>query len=211
MDNFKKENIIISCLGDSLTEGDYGVKGKSGIANVHNENYPYFLSKFIDATVRNFGKCGFTSSSYKKYYDTGSVTVKDSDIIIIMLGTNGGLDPENDTQGNRDYKYIVDECRNDAPKARIVLCTPPHVTENPEYSNYGYAEQVKKAVLFVRNFADKSGLKLIDVANCPYFTAESEYIMQPNDGLHFSETGYRKLAEYIALYLRNGDLNGEDI
>ncbi len=32
----------ICCLGDSLTEGDYGVFGKRGIANVHAENYPFF-------------------------------------------------------------------------------------------------------------------------------------------------------------------------
>lgn len=201
MDNFKKENIIISCLGDSLTEGDYGVKGKSGIANVHNENYPYFLSKFIDATVRNFGKCGFTSSSYKKYYDTGSVTVKDSDIIIIMLGTNGCLDPKEDIKGNHDYEYLVKKCCEDAPEAEIILCTPPHVTKNTEYSNCGYANQVEKAVIFVRDFALKNGFKLIDTAKCPDFTAENESVMQPNDGLHFGVAGYKKLAKYIAAHL----------
>ena len=35
----------IACIGDSLTEGDYGVSGKVGIANVHKENYPSFLAK----------------------------------------------------------------------------------------------------------------------------------------------------------------------
>ena len=198
--------MIISCIGDSLTEGDYGVKGKKGIANVHNENYPYFLSQITGSDVRNLGKCGFNATTYKNYYDDGNVNVSASDIIIIMLGTNGGLDPENDAQGNRDYKYIVDRCWTDAPEAQIVLCTPPHVTENPEYSNYGYANQVKNAVLFVRSFARENGLKLIDMANCPYFTAESEDIMQPNDGLHFSETGYRRLAEYIASYLKDNGL-----
>ena len=49
---------VICCLGDSLTEGDYGIFGKSGIANVQPENYPYFLSKITGWEVRNFGKCG---------------------------------------------------------------------------------------------------------------------------------------------------------
>lgn len=190
--------MIISCIGDSLTEGDYGVKGKTGIANVHKENYPYFLSEITGATVRNFGKCGFTSTSYKAYYDSGEVDIKGSDIVIIMLGTNGGLEPDENVQGNYDYEYIVDKCISDAPNAEIILCTPPHATEDPQYSNCGYAPQVKKAVLFVRKLALKKGLKLIDVAKCPDFTAETEDIMQPNDGLHFSETGYKKLAEYIA-------------
>ena len=47
----------ICCLGDSLTEGDYGVKGKSGIANVKKENYPYFLAQSTGWEVKNFGFC----------------------------------------------------------------------------------------------------------------------------------------------------------
>ena len=90
--------MIISCIGDSLTEGDYGVKGKTGIANVHKENYPFYLSEITGATVRNFGKCGFNPMSYKKYYDEGKVDVKGSDIIIIIIclsakGTNGVMKP----------------------------------------------------------------------------------------------------------------------
>ena len=70
--------MIICCLGDSLTEGDYGIKGKTCIANVHEKNYPYFLAKLVNAEVRNFGKCGFTSSLYLNYYKSGEVNVKDA-------------------------------------------------------------------------------------------------------------------------------------
>ena len=55
--------------------------------------------------------------------------------------------------------------------------------------------------MFVRNFALKNGFKLIDTAKCPDFTAESESVMQPNDGLHFGAAGYKKLAEYITAHL----------
>lgn len=34
----------IVCLGDSLTEGDYGTD-TAGIGDVRAENYPYFLAK----------------------------------------------------------------------------------------------------------------------------------------------------------------------
>lgn len=190
--------MIISCIGDSLTEGDYGVSGKRGIANVHKENYPYFLAELTGAELHNFGKCGFTASNYKEYYDKGNVNVTGSDIIIVMLGTNGGLDPSEDTQGNRDYDYLIKKICADAKEAKIVLCTPPHATENPNFSNCGYAKQAKKAADFVRNYAEKTNLKLIDIAKCPCFTAENEFVMQPNDGLHFGKYGYQKLAEYIA-------------
>ncbi len=190
--------MIIACLGDSLTEGDYGVFGKSGIANVHKENYPYFLSKIMDCEVRNFGRCGFNSILYLDIYKKGEADITGADIVLLMLGTNGKLDLSEDIEGNHDYKELCDLIRRDAPDARLILCTPPHVTENPEFSNCGYAGQVKKAVDFVRHFAKAEGLPVIETALCPDFTAENEHIYQANDGLHFVEAGYKVLAQYIA-------------
>lgn len=192
----------IVCIGDSLTEGDYGVFGKSGIANVHPENYPYFLSQLMDCEVSNCGKCGFTSSSYLKMYREGKVDVHDADAVLLMLGTNGGLDPDGDTQGNRDYDTLVGLIRRDAPQARLILLTPPHVTVNPAFSNCGYLPRVEAAVGFTRAYAAAHDLPLIDAAAFPDFTAETEAVYQANDGLHFVEAGYRRLAERIAEALR---------
>lgn len=189
--------MIITCIGDSLTEGDYGIYGKKGIANVQIENYPYFLQKMTNAEVRNYGKCGSRATDYRKYYEAGCVDVKGSDIILVMLGTNGGMDDEVETQGNEAYRTLICHMEKDEPKAKIILCTPPHVTVNQKYSNCGYALQVEKAVKFVRKYATSEGKLLIDTANCPYFTSETEVVMQPNDGLHFGREGYKKLAEYI--------------
>lgn len=190
--------MIIACLGDSLTEGDYGIFGKRGIGNVKPENYPYFLSKILNTEVRNFGKCGRTATTYLKHYTDGYVNLENADVVIIMLGTNGGHDDKEDTQANRDYRKLIDLCKKDAPGAKIILCTPPHVTVNPYYSNCGYAERVEKAVAYVRTLAKSEGLDLIDVADCPHFTDETEHIMQSNDGVHFSELGYKTLAQFIA-------------
>lgn len=192
----------ICCLGDSLTEGDYGIFGKSGIANVQPEGYPYFLDKITGCTVKNFGKSGYTATSYLDHYRAGHVDLQGADTVIIMLGTNGGLDPERETQGNRDFRELLSLCRRDAPNAAIYLCTPPHVTVNPAYSNCGYAPQVEKAVAFVRKTAKEMELKLIETALCPEFTAENEQVMQPNDGLHFGRTGYETLAKFIAQALK---------
>ena len=193
---------IIVCIGDSLTEGDYGIKGKRGIGNVQEKGYPYFLERIMDCEARNFGKCGYTSVNYLKYYKEGNVKLCGADAIVVMLGTNGALDLDADTQGNRDYHELIRLLRHDAPSAKIYLCTPPHVTSNPEYSNCGYADKVAKAVNWVRAYAEKEGIALIDTANAPAFTAETEYIMQPNDGLHFGEEGYKALAEFIAEHIK---------
>lgn len=193
---------IIVCIGDSLTEGDYGVKGMRGIGNVQEKGYPYFLERILDCEARNFGKCGYTSVSYLKFYKEGKVRLCGADCIVVMLGTNGALDLDADTQGNKDYHELISLLRHDAPSAKIYLCTPPHVTSNPEYSNCGYAEQVEKAVKWVRAYAEREGIALIDTANAPAFTAENEHIMQPNDGLHFGEEGYKALAEFIAEHIK---------
>ena len=194
--------MIISCIGDSLTEGDYGVYGKSGIKNVQEKNYPFFLKKSTGFEIRNFGVCGIAPSGMLQHYKDGNVNVMRSDYVIILLGSNGGLDPEKETQGNLDYKELVSLCRRDAPEAKICLVTPPHATENPEMSNYGYAPQVQRAVEETKKLADELNCELIDLASCPDFTSENEEIMQPNDGVHFSETGYKIMSDFILARLK---------
>lgn len=188
--------MIICCLGDSLTEGDYGIKGKTCIANVHEKNYPYFLAKLVNAEVRNFGKCGFTSSLYLNYYKSGEVNVKDADIIIIMLGTNGGMTPYEDTEQNKDYYELIELLEKDS-KGKIYLCTPPHVTSDKRFIANGFGPTVEKASIFVRETAKKYNLSLIDVAKSDRITAEHEDEYQGNDGVHFIEKGYEVLAEEI--------------
>lgn len=187
----------IICMGDSLTEGDYGVFGKSGIGNVQKENYPYFLSKLTGAEVLNYGKCGYRASTYLDYYKSGKADVSGSDAVIVMLGTNGGMDDEKITNDNLAYDELIKNIKRDAPCAKIFLCTPPHVTVQKEKSNYGYAEQVEKAVRFVRKYSEENGYECIDLALCDMFTDENEVIMQPNDGLHYCEIGYAVMAVYI--------------
>ena len=140
----------IACIGDSLTEGDYGVFGKRGIANVNEKGYPYFLAKSTGATVLNYGKCGYTSTTYLEYYKSGAIDVNNTDIILVMLGTNGGLDPKNDVQGNKDYLSLISRLKNDAPLAKIVLITPPHVTSDPTMSNCGYQKNIDSAIPVVK-------------------------------------------------------------
>lgn len=196
----------ICCIGDSLTEGDYGVFGKRGIANVHSESYPYFLKQSLKCEVLNYGKCGYTSTSYLKHYKEGNADVSGADIVLIMLGTNGGLDPMIETQGNTDLIELISLIRADAPRAMTVLITPPHATENPEYSNCGYMANVVKAQKYVKKLSKELSLQLIDLGAFNEFNSETEKIYQPNDGLHFTEKGYKTMADFIEKELKRLDL-----
>lgn len=188
-------NVI--CIGDSLTEGDYGIKGKRGIANVHKENYPYFLAEHTGWNVHNFGKCGYRADHYLRYYEAGNVNVENADVIVVMLGTNGGNTPNMDTPSNDAYKKLLSLLKKDAPKATILLCTPPHATMNEAYSNNGHLPQITEAAMFVRQLAEKEGYPLIDVLDSKEITEETVAVLQPNDGLHFGKEGYQALARII--------------
>lgn len=189
----------IVCLGDSLTEGDYGIPGKRGVANVKAENYPFYLGEILNAETVNYGKCGYRSSHFLRFYEEGNVSLEGADFVVIMLGTNGGQSAEGDSFENGCYKRLVELCIRDSDNsAQVVLCTPPHATSDPKYSNCGYMPQITEAVGFVRAYSKMIGLPLIDLAACPLFTAETESVMQPNDGLHFGKEGYKTLASVIA-------------
>lgn len=203
----------IYCLGDSLTEGDYGVYQMVGIPNIQKENYPYYLSLLSGNPVVNFGKCAANSSTYYSMYKSGvyegirypnspeKFDLHDADIIIIMLGTNGGLSSKENTCGNNDYRALISACQNDAKSAHIVLCTPPNATIDPSKSNCGYSNNVIEAGIFVRNLAKELNLPLIDFADCEILSPRNENVMQPNDGLHFSDIGYFEIAYYIYTHL----------
>ena len=193
---------VIICIGDSLTEGDYGIKGKSGIVNVQPKGYPYFLEKMLDCEARNYGKCGFGPVSYLKFYKEGTVNMCGADAVVVMIGTNGNLDLDLECQGNKDYHELITLLKKDAPHAKLIICTPPHVTTNPEYSNCGYEERVDKAVRFIRDYVKREEHILLDLAASDAFRADNEHIMQPNDGLHFGEVGYETLAGIIAQELK---------
>lgn len=200
MDRNKKT--LICCIGDSLTEGDYGISGYTGIPNVKTENYPYFLEKEVNCTVINYGKCGFRATDYLKYYKEGQVDLKQADVILVMLGTNGGHSMTGESEADLAYIELIQCIMKDSPAARLVLITPPHATRNPAYSNCGYADQAEVAAQFIRKFAKKEHLVLFDLACYGSFCEENEVLYQANDGLHFVKEGYRELAHFVGRKLK---------
>lgn len=188
---------LICCIGDSLTAGDYGVFNMTGIANVQEKGYPYFLKELSGAEVKNYGYCGARSTDILNFMNQGLINLKGTDIIIIMLGTNGGQTSEGNSKDDLAYKEIIRRCHNESKKARIVLVTPPHATTDMSKSNYGYYPNAKNAAAFISRYSKEKGYQLIDLFNDNHFNSDNEDIMQPNDGLHFSEIGYKTMAEII--------------
>ncbi len=184
-------NLKITCLGDSLTEGDYGLV--VGQANVFYQNYPFYLSMQTGATTANYGCCGATSTSYLSQW-VPQVNVADSDVVILMLGSNLGLEG---SYAN-SYKSIVEKVQAKMKDGAIlVLVTPPHATEIVGKPNYGYNDNVLSAVEFVRAYAAETGLPLIDAYADSPIQEENEDIYQKNDGLHMCREGYEAFAAFM--------------
>jgi len=188
--------VKIACLGDSLTEGDYGLP--EGVGGRKFENYPYYLGRYTGASVTNFGRCGATSSSYlHDYYDTGLVDISDSDVILLMLGTNKGLAADTELYG--DYAALVEGILADKKEgALLVLVTPPSATTDETKINCGYMDSVISARDGVVKIAREKALPLIDAYRNSPIQPDTEDIYQSLDGLHLTRDGYEAFARYIA-------------
>lgn len=224
------ENLNVVCIGDSLTQGDYGWI-PAGTANVKKEGYPYFFDLFTGANVINAGRCGYSCELYYNYLpNIDENLTADTDIVIIMLGTNQGLTDtiEADTaSGNADtyattqtgyYARIVEHVAEKTEgNAHIILMTPPVTTKRNKTI-------LETTCSVIKQFGEKYGLKVIDNYNSCGITYDNIKIYMPIDELHCGYDGYKMLAAHVALKtaeyykeftagytLNYSELNGEEI
>lgn len=191
----------IACIGDSLTEGDYGYR--YGVGYIYGYNFPFFLSRELGCHVDNYGICGTTSTAANKNFAVGFFPVPDADVITVILGTNRGLEG---ALGD-DYNALIDQIlAAKKPGAKLVLCTPPHVTRYPHKSGSDTHKNVERAAEIVRDIAAQRGLDLIDIHRYGPLKDENEDVYQSNDGVHMTEQGYRALAAFISVQLRERKL-----
>ena len=194
----------ILCIGDSLTEGDYGSEPE-GTANVKPQSYPYFLQKYLNVNVINAGKCGFNVVVYWKR-TLKTLEVENADVIVIMLGTNGEMTDsiEADTRSSNYETYadteagrycsIIEYLMEKNPKATICLCTCPYVDASRRPRN---AKNVAMANQVIPKIAARYHLPLFDVNGEMGVSDFNTKIMQPIDGLHGGILFYNRLANYI--------------
>ncbi len=197
----KGKNIV--CIGDSLTEGDYG-SNPAGTMNVHAENYPYFLAELTGANVKNAGRCGYSAELYYNNQLSKVALSEETDIVLIMLGTNNGLTDTIDADTSAShyssyaktqtgyYARIVETCMERTNgRAQIILMTPPVTTQRNRSS-------LETTVSVIKKFGEKYGLPVIDNYYACGITYENIGSYMPIDELHCGYTGYKLLANYIA-------------
>ena len=198
-----RENMKIVLIGDSLTEGDQGTH-TAGVGQLNAYNYPYYLSKILECNVESCGHCGITVDGFLAEYAAGGADVRDADLVLVMLGTNGGI---RTSAAKKSYRNLLKEIKGDLKKgAKLVIVTPPHATEIKGKVNYGYNGNVISAAEYALEYAADKGYPVIDAYRDSPVKEENEEIYQPNDGLHLCSEGYRVFAEFIAEQLKEKGL-----
>ena len=196
----------IACVGDSITYG-YGRED--------TKSFPYKLGVLLKDTynVKSFGEGGKTLMStgdtpyiYCSQYQPS--IEYDSDIVLIMLGTNDGkyFNWHPDTSPailKRDLKALVQVYRNLPSKPSVFIMTSPTA-----FNNGGadiVPENVEVIAQLQREVAEEINAPLIDMHA---FTADMGVYFE--DNIHPNEEGYALMAQFISDAIKEyeGELPG---
>lgn len=200
----------IACLGDSLTAGD----NMKDIEDYQKYAYPSVLKSILNAEeVYNLGIGG---SSYGRYWDEAFVDryeeiPEDSDVILVMGGTNDGFSASIDEIGNinerkpRTFYGDVDELmrglKGNYPDAKIIFATPlPNILHDYLMSQRDYLLPQSLFANAVKELAAEYGIDVIDLYNSNILDTHDSQIISSYmpDGVHGNPAGYQILAEHFA-------------
>lgn len=206
----------ILCIGDSLTDGLY-VPNSSGVYEVGivEENYPYYLGRMLNASIKNVGKSG---SHPSKFYNDWilKLTYTDYDFVFIWLGTNGGMknpasadaQPRSPMYEAYYYEQIIKKIKDSNPNLKIVLAT---VFAVGNISDTITPASVSETNNIINSIGKKYDLQVIDFSDL-----EPNKYLQLRNGIantHFAKAGNIYIASRIKnelnLYLSNNPIKCE--
>ena len=203
----------IACLGDSIT----AATNLEGQENYLEMSYPYQLGKVLKAG--EMVNLGIGGSSIGRYWDNAFVDrykeiPEDSDIIIVMGGTNDGFCASEKELGSlqerekRTFAGDLDELlkglKKDYPDAEIVLVTPlPNILHDMLRRDRKDLLPQSSFVAIMKQLSEEYEIPVIDLYGSGILDSHDAAVIHSfiPDGVHGNEMGYRYLAEHIAAEL----------
>lgn len=200
----------IACLGDSIT----AAANLDNIENYEQYAYPSKLQEILG--VKEVYNLGIGGSSIGRYWadafvDRYTEIPADTDIIIVMGGTNDGFcvsDREFGSPDSREYRTFcgdLDELmkglRENYPDTEIFFITPlPNILHDYLMSERDYLLPQRQFVEVICRLAGEYDFELIDLYNANILDSHDANVIAGYmpDGVHGNETGYQILAEHIA-------------
>lgn len=205
--------VKIACIGDSIT----AATNLDGMENYEQYAYPARLKTILGAErVTNLGIGG---SSIGRYWENAFVEryreiPEDTDIIIVMGGTNDGFcltEEEFGTMEERSYRTFIGDLdellrglEEDYPDAQIVLATPLSnvLHDMLRKNNESLLPQYRLADA-MKELAEEYELPVIDLYYSNLLNTHDAAIIYNYmpDGVHCNEKGYEILAQHFAAEL----------
>lgn len=201
------ENKIISCVGDSITQG---------VGN-DNVSWTHYIEEMLPVKkVNNYGIAG-TKIAYREDCEDAFVSRylnidENSDIIIVFGGINDfnhGF--ELGTRESRDIKTfygalntIADGLQSKFPYADILFITPMKAFGFKNYPHWNTLNKDNHRLIDYRNamieVAQDHSIVVLDLFSESGLTPDIKEIKENllPDGLHPSQYGYKRLARKIA-------------
>ncbi|NBJ91758.1 SGNH/GDSL hydrolase family protein [Parablautia muri] len=206
-------DISIACLGDSITEAS----NLDSMEDYQQYAYPTKLKEILDAeSITNLGIGGSSIGRYwdKAFVDRYREIPKDTDLIIVMGGTNDGFclsQEEFGTMEERaentfigDLDELMRGLKEDYPEATIVFSTPlPNVLHDVLRKERDYLLPQVVIVNAIKKLAQEHEIPVIDLYNSNILDTHDAaviYNYMP-DGVHCNPAGYSLLAEHFAAEL----------
>ncbi len=208
--NIDFSSVKIACLGDSITAGS----NLNNLEDYEQYSYPSILKNILN--IKEVYNLGIGGSSYGRYWDKAFVDrykeiPEDSDIILVMGGTNDGFAASVDELGNsnerkpRTFYGDVDELmkglKKDYPNAKIIFATPlPNVLQDYLMSQRDYLLPQNVYVNAIKELAAEHNIQVIDLYNSNLLNTHDAQVISTYmpDGVHGNPAGYQILAEHFA-------------
>ena len=199
----------ITFLGDSITCG-------VGATDTATERYSTVLSTMLGATENNMGISGTViceGGVRNSRLQHISTIPTDSDLVVIMLGTNDHnlanasqyqLGNDGDTVTTTVWGATETMCKRLAERfkgidTKIIICTPPIQKGISNEKTNGAGWSLRDVSNVLMTCARRYGLLYCDLNNSGYLS-DSDM----NDTLHPNTSGHAKIAQYLAKYILSG-------
>ena len=202
--------VRIACLGDSIT----AAANREGEEGYQQYAYPARLKELLGAEeVYNLGIGGSSIGRYwaDAYVDRYQEIPEDTDIIIVMGGTNDAFCASDKEFGNlEERKYrtfcgdlneLMKGIKEKYPDTEVFFATPlPNVLQDYLMKERDYLLPQQKYVDVIKTLAKEYDYDVIDLYNSNILDSHDANVVADYipDGVHGNHEGYQIIAEHFA-------------